>query len=69
VTEEARLATSSEEEATAGEIAVGSAGVTADETAIGSAGVTADETAVGSAGGASRARRSAVAEAADGHSR
>jgi hypothetical protein len=40
---EARGATSPEEEATADEIVVGSAGATADEIAVGSAGATADE--------------------------
>jgi hypothetical protein len=54
---EARGATSLEEEATADEIAVGSAGATADEIAVGSAGCV------------SRAGRSAVAEAVDGPSR
>jgi hypothetical protein len=57
VTVEARWATPPEEEATA------------DELAVGSAGATADEIAVGSAGCASHAGRSAVAEAVDGPSR
>jgi hypothetical protein len=57
MTIEARGATSPEEEATADEIAVGSAGATADEIAVSSAGCV------------SRAGRSAVAEAVDGPSR
>jgi hypothetical protein len=56
-TEEARGATSSEEEATAGEAADGSVGATADETAV------------GSAGGTPCAMGSAVAEAVDDPSR
>jgi hypothetical protein len=54
---EARGATPPEEEATADEIAVGSAGAIADEITVGSTGC------------ASRAGRSAVAEAVDGPSR
>jgi hypothetical protein len=54
---EARGATPPEEEATADDIAVGSAGATADEIAVGSAGCV------------SRAGRSVVAEAVDGPTR
>jgi hypothetical protein len=57
MTVEARGATSLEEEATADEIAVGSAGATTDEIAVGSAGCV------------SHAGRSAVAEAVDDPSR
>jgi hypothetical protein len=57
VTAEARGATPLEEEVTANEIAVGSAGAIVDEITVGSAGC------------ASRAGRSAVAEAVDGPSR